>query len=238
MPERLQYRLYRLIWTGLDWLYPPECGGCGKFGMRWCADCAAQVNEVQPPLCPVCGHSQTDAVLCAQCAMQPPLYAALRSWGVFGGVLRQAIHELKYKKNLALADVLACSLIMLVRRLEWDAHLVIPVPLALARKAERGYNQSSLLAYPLSLAQGLSYQPAGLQRIRETHAQVDLSAEERKKNVMGAFRADPDVVAGKNVIVVDDVTTTGSTMSACAAALLDAGVNKVFGLTLARSVIH
>lgn len=118
----------------------------------------------------------------------------------------------------------------------WAVDLVIPVPLSPARTAERGYNQAALLARPLALFSGLAYQPKGLLRCRETSTQVGLTMKERWQNVSGAFLANAPLVSGRSVLIVDDVTTSGATLQACAEALLEAGVKKVFALTLARAV--
>jgi ComF family protein len=126
-------------------------------------------------------------------------------------------------------------LIACITQLGWGIDIVVPVPLGIARLAERGYNQASLLAWPVALWLGISLCAKGLSRVRETRSQVDLSAAERKENVAGAFQARPALVRGRRVLLVDDVTTTGSTLDACAAALLAGGAVSVYALTLART---
>ncbi len=113
--------------------------------------------------------------------------------------------------------------------------MVVPVPLGVARKKERGYNQASLLAYPLALRFNLAYRPKALWRVRETKSQVSLNRQERQKNVSEAFKAGAKLVNEKTILVIDDVTTSGATLDACAVALLKAGAKKVYGLTLARA---
>jgi ComF family protein len=113
--------------------------------------------------------------------------------------------------------------------------MVIPVPLGTVREANRGYNQASLLARPIAWKTGLQYKPSAITRIRETYSQVDLNYSERRKNVKRAFEAKEEIVSGKTVMVVDDITTSGSTLDACAEALFDASAHQVFGLTLARA---
>jgi ComF family protein len=113
--------------------------------------------------------------------------------------------------------------------------LVTPVPLGVARHAQRGYNQSALLAFPLALSSKLAYGSQALIKVREARSQVGLSLAERFENVAGAFQASPKIVAGKTILIVDDVTTSGATMQACATALLQAGAHQVYGLTLARA---
>jgi ComF family protein len=123
-----------------------------------------------------------------------------------------------------------------LKNLAWQIDVIIPVPLGVARQKERGYNQAALIARPVALGTGRSYRPKALSRVRETKTQVGLSIEERRKNVGGAFKAERQRVVDKNVLLIDDVLTTGSTMEACAAALIEAGAGKVYGLTLARAL--
>lgn len=237
MPGRLAYRIYHSFWVGLDWLYPPTCGGCGHQGSRWCLDCQKSTRPVSSTtICPLCGQLQARSELCARCRNSAPRYAALRSWAVFDGRVRNALHRLKYRRDIGLGESLAYHLIETYEQQAWQVEVAMPVPLGLARLAERGYNQAALLARPLALAFGMAYSPQALWRSRETRSQVGLSAALRKENVAGAFQADARRVAGKRVMVVDDVTTTGSTLDACAAALLDAGATAVYGLTLARAL--
>ncbi len=238
MPAKLAYRAYQFLWAALDWIYPPQCGGCGIQGTRWCMACADKTKVIKAPVCPRCGRVQNNDFLCASCQSDPPHYTALRSWAIFGGTLREAIHQLKYNRNVALGEILARPLVQCVLGLNWTLDVVIPVPLSLARLAERGYNQASLLARPMALSLGISYQPGGLARVKNTLSQVGLSAPLRRQNVAGAFRADWQYVGGKSILVVDDVTTTGATMDACACALLDANAIRVYGLTLARSAFE
>jgi len=117
----------------------------------------------------------------------------------------------------------------------WKPDLLIPVPLGAARQSQRGYNQAALLARPVALANGINYTTRALHKVRETPTQVGLKYDERFQNVADAFQAESKIVSGRNIIVVDDVTTSGATMEACATALRAAGARNVYGLTLARS---
>lgn len=176
--------------------------------------------------------------LCPECSQSPPHFQALRSWLVFEGPIRKALHRLKYRRDLGLGDALAKAMADWAARLNWQADLILPVPLGEERYLERGYNQVALVAWPLAAQLGWRYVPQGLARSRETASQVGLSALERKENVAGAFRADPRRISGRTVIVMDDVATTGATLSACAQALLDAGAKQVHALTIARALPH
>lgn len=236
MAVPLGYQVYQTVWDILDWVYPPKCAGCEREGYRWCPDCASSVMTLGASICPVCGEIHQDQTICERCKVSPPHYFALRSWAVFRGAIRKAVHRLKYKRDVALGGVLCRPMIQLLEVQGWKIDLVMPVPLGLARFAERGYNQAALLARPLALYFQLPYQPNILRRIRETRSQVGLSLALRKENVEGAFKAFDNSIRGKNVLVVDDVTTSGSTLNACAGALLEAGACQVYGLTLTRAV--
>jgi competence protein ComFC len=231
------YWLYHTFWVGVDWVYPPFCGGCQKFGERWCDACQQQVFKLEDAVCPKCGSYEPHGHLCQDCQDNPPPYRAARSWGRFAGTLRAAIHRLKYKHDLGLAEALSKHLIELFVSSGWPVDLITAVPLSLKRQAERGYNQSNLLARPVALASGIPFQPNAIGRARHTISQVGLSAQERRENVRGAFLAQQSLVNGRSVLIVDDVATTGSTIQACSLALLDAGAREVYGLTLAKSML-
>jgi competence protein ComFC len=188
------------------------------------------------PLCDLCGTPVNDVrSRCTSCAKTPLLFRQLRSWSAFDEPIRPALHRLKYRHDIGLAEALVPQLAGFASDLDWRPDLVIPVPLGRARLAERGYNQARLISWPLSLALGIAHVPSAMSRTRETRSQVGLSRAERRQNVRGAFGADETVVDGRVVLVVDDVATTGATLSACAAALHEAGANDVFALTVARA---
>jgi ComF family protein len=143
---------------------------------------------------------------------------------------------LKYDHDISLGEALATPMIESLQKLNWSLDLVTPVPLGLVRLKERGYNQAALLARPIALCLSKPFRPRALQRKRETRSQVGLSVDERRSNMVDAFQADADIVGGKNILVVDDVATSGATLNACARSLLDAGAAKVYCFTLARAV--
>ncbi|MBN2500036.1 MAG: ComF family protein [Anaerolineales bacterium] len=237
------YRIYRWLWASLDWLFPPRCAGCDTPGNRWCPDCVRKTTRLpagigadEEIICPSCGAPVKLPGFCVRCQETPPAYQAVRSWGEFGGPVRNAIHQLKYKRDIALGDALGQHLIDLLRVLGWEVDIVVPIPLAAARRAERGYNQAALLARPIALALGLDYSPGAVLRVRETQTQVGLNLIERQKNVKDAFRGNTKLVRGKSILLVDDVMTTGATLNACANALQAAGAVHVFALTLARAI--
>lgn len=122
--------------------------------------------------------------------------------------------------------------------LHWQVQAVLPVPLGKKRLKERGYNQVGLVARPLAFNIGMEYLPRAVQKTRDTRSQVGLSASQRQENVKNAYQADPLAVNGKSVLLMDDVATTGSTISVCTESLLSAGAKEVYVLTIARALSH
>lgn len=236
MPVNLAYRAYRLMWEALDWLYPPTCGGCGQQGIRWCESCAVATCELQPPICPICGDFEGTNGICPRCHAFRPYFECLRSFTVYKGPVREAVHRLKYERYTAMAEIFSRSMITSLEKLNWSLDIVTSVPLGLVRFKERGYNQANLLARPIGLWFKLPLLTNALKRTRETPSQVGLTAVERRDNMVDAFKANGKLVAGKNVLVVDDVATSGATLNACARALLDEGAIRVYCFTLARAV--
>jgi len=230
------FLFHHLIWTAIDWIYPPVCGGCGKPGLRWCHECQQQITVLEEDaVCQSCGRPLPKTGTCQECRSMPPLYCALRSWGMYAGPLRNAIHRLKYKNDLGLGEALGYHLIQVYEKTQWHTDLIVPVPLSPQRLRERGYNQASLLARPVALYLKIPFSTQALKRVRHTNTQVGLKAFDRVQNVRNAFKASSTFVANKIVLVVDDVATTGSTLQECARALLEAGAKSVYGLTLARA---
>lgn len=237
MNTRFAERIYRGFWAALDWLYPPVCAGCGEPGYRLCPKCRGKINFFQGNLCEICGRPiDKPGALCKACDTAPPPYDALRSLAKYEGAMRACIHSLKYDHNQSLGEYFSKDLLNCIKLENWTLDMVIPVPLSPLRIKERGYNQSALIARPLAMALSLRYQPYALKRIRNTQSQVELTAEKRRINVAGAFQAVPELVKDKVVLLVDDVTTTGSTINECTRELKSVGARAVYCITLARPI--
>jgi competence protein ComFC len=190
---------------------------------------------VNKPICKICGTTIKSQDLCSRCRKDRPNFNSLRSWEVFEVPEQKAIHGIKYRRDISLGFELANLMTTFIAELKWPIDIVVPVPLGRKRKSERGYNQVSLIAYPLALRFGWKYLPNGLIRIRETGSQVGLNASDRQINVLDAFAAIPQRVEGRKVLLIDDVATTGATLSSCTDALKVAGATDVFAVTFARA---
>ena len=228
----------------LDALFPPRCTSCRAFcSNRFCLKCAPTAMRLKPPFCRVCAEpfdplARHDA-LCQMCRDTPVGFDCARAAYLYSGAPRDAVHRLKYNGKSALAERLAPALGEAVCR---DAnlsavhfHWIVPVPLHARRERKRGFNQSELLARALARELDVPFQHA-LNRTRATPPQVGLKADERQKNVRGAFALSPRIQLprGAQILLVDDVFTTGATLRECAAVLKRAGAQNVCAVTLAR----
>jgi ComF family protein len=223
----------------LDLLYPPRCLICDQFGPDYlCEKCASSILKPLPePICRRCGHPIAGTA-CHHCAERRPAFVRSRSAALYVDDLRHAIHLLKYRDKVVLADPLGKLLAGYAQEnsralhgLEFDT--VVPVPMHPTRQRLRGYNHSERLARAFAREIGLTVDNHLLRRVRNTHPQVGFEREKRLTNLANAFEADLSECAGKTFLLIDDVSTTGSTLHECAVALKAAGAKAVYGLTLA-----
>ncbi|MFQ6057611.1 MAG: ComF family protein [Anaerolineae bacterium] len=227
--------LAQQIKTGLlDLLFPPRCVGCRAAGEWLCPRCRAQIEFIRPPICSRCGRPTHRARLCALCRRNPIPLDGIRAVAYLEGVLREAIHRFKYENLQELALPLGQMLAQYLARHPLPAEVIVPVPLHSSRLAERGYNQSALLARRLAQKSDLPVVENSLQRVKKTVPQIHLNAQERRENVRHAFLCVDERLRGKQVLLIDDVCTTGATLEACTIALRRRGASSVWGLVLAR----
>ena len=190
-----------------------------------------------PPLCPKCGEPQPSGRLCPSCVSWRAKIDGIRSPFRFDGVMRQAIHQLKYVNLRALAVPLAKLLSNYLITNPMPGEVLVPVPLHRKRLRERGYDQSRLLAKELGKLINLPVVDGCLFRERYTPPQArTLTVVERRSNVAGAFTCHDHRLQDKQILLIDDVSTSGTTLDACAVALKAAGAVSVWGLVLAREV--
>ena len=150
----MQSRFFKTAWKFLDIIFPPCCAGCGEWGERYCKTCFATTKTINPNICQICGEPKglESGSMCERCKTTEIYFTAVRSWALFEDPLKIAIHKLKYQRNIGLGEVLAEPLAGLLFDCDWDIDLITAIPLDMDRKQERGFNQSVLLARPLSWA--------------------------------------------------------------------------------------
>ena len=231
--------------TGLlDLLFPRHCVRCGAMGEFICDLCSAGMMLANGERCPVCWSGFTGES-CLRCPYVRPAFEAARSVFVYDselvpvyehdGAVRAAVHALKYRGLSSLAPAMAAPMAKFLTEWAPTVDVIVPVPLFGMRRRIRGYNQSELLAGEISRRTGLPVDGRALVRARSTPPQVrQIGYDGRLANMADAFAAGRRSVAGSNVLLVDDVMTTGATLGACARVLLDAGAGQVFALTYAR----
>lgn len=221
----------------LDWIYPPACVHCGKKGALICGDCLSKLPEVGDHYCSHCGKPLKPKHFCRHCAKSEFLFQSSRAPYLYEGPVPDMIQKLKYKKMLDLVPILAKLLTDFWPELNWQIDMVVPVPLAKQRRTRRGFNQSEKIAADFTRNTGLPHEPRALMKQRETAQQVGLDAAQRRLNLSGAFAAEPSLVRGKRILLLDDVMTTGSTFAECSAVLLEAGAKSVKCLSVATTRI-
>jgi ComF family protein len=236
----------RAMFEGVaDLLLPRSCAVCersvdaGDSGIV-CGRCWARAHELPHPRCDRCGHPQWRPA-CSWCDQLPPYVRAARSaYWIPGGTAAAIVHALKYSGWSGVATGMAERM----ARLSWPADvvaertMVVPTPLAPARERERGFNQSALLGRALASRWKIPFVSDCVVRARATATQTRLTPEERRGNVSGAFRATPNAreqLRGAHVVLVDDVITTGATLSECAATLFESGARIISIVTFGRA---
>lgn len=230
-------QVVKLGGTALNYLFPQWCLGCGREGSLICPSCRHSLSRVTPSLCPRCGRPQPSGALCPTCVSWPAKIDGIRAPFRFDGVMRQAIHQLKYRNLRTLAPSLAELLRDYLAANPIPAEVLVPVPLHPKRRRERGYNQSSLLARELGKLTGLAVVDDCLIRQRTALPQSrSASVEDRRRNVAKAFICRDHQLQERQVLLIDDVTTSGATLDACAAAVKASGAASVWGLALAREI--
>ncbi len=236
----------RLSWDGVVALaLPPVCPLSGERVTEagtLAPDVWAGLSFITRPLCDVSGVPfETDlgeGAVSARVAARPPDYDRARAALVYDGDARKLVHLFKYGDRMDLAPLLARWIVHAGRELLADADLLAPVPLHRRRLMWRRFNQSAALASAVGQQTGIPVEPALLERSRATQSQVGLSRAGRRRNVRGAFRLSvpKHQVAGRRIVLIDDVLTSGATVEACARVLRRAGAARVDVLTLARVV--
>lgn len=229
----------------LDAALPPLCPACREpvEDQALCAGCWSKLNFIARPYCERLGipfaYDPGPGLLSMQAIADPPAYNRARAAVRYDDVARALVHAFKYGDRLDLAPTLGRWTASAGRELLAEAHALVPVPLHWRRLWARRFNQSASLAQAVAAASGLPVLHGALKRAKATLHQVGLSQAERAVNVQGAFRvplAGKAEIAGRRLVLVDDVLTSGATVDACTRALLRAGAVNVDVLVFARVV--
>ncbi len=239
-------RLHNLWAAAVDVVYPPVCSACGRMvGEHYatCPACWASLRQIERPYCEVLGlpfsHDLGTGILCADAIAHPPVFDRLRSAVIHETIAKSLVHGLKYSDRTDLAPMMAGWMIRASDGRVAASDAIIAVPLHATRLWRRRFNQSAELARAIARLSGKPFLATGLIRTKRTMQQVGLGATAREDNVRGAFAVTETgkaEVFGKRLVLVDDVYTTGATVSAATRALKKAGAVEVTVLTFARAI--
>ncbi|MEN6351332.1 MAG: ComF family protein [Syntrophomonas sp.] len=229
----------------MDILFPQNvCSLCrdpGRYGSRhpWCENCCKEMDKLKSclPICNHCGkYLEEGQMLCAECRQKPPQFNIARAVGPYEEPYRIAVKVLKFlgRKHLSIKMGHMMADVVKNNPPYWPLDLIIPVPVSASNLRQRGFNQTELLARQIGKELKVGVNANYLFRIKETPSQRELTREEREKNLLCAFEIkDKTKIYRKNILLVDDVYTTGSTIRECTRVLLEAGAERVSVITWA-----
>ncbi|MDY8110541.1 ComF family protein [Fulvimarina sp. 2208YS6-2-32] len=227
-----------------DLLFPPICTGCGVGVSQpggLCPSCWTELRFIERPFCDVLctpfSFDPGDGTVSADAIADPPPFERLRAVVLYDDRARRLVSALKYSDRLDLVPLMAAWMARAGRDLLDEADVIVPVPLHRMRLWRRQFNQAAELGRRIAAARGLPFAASALVRVKATRSQVGLRRSQRQSNVRGAFRLSPAggaAIAGRRVLLVDDVFTTGATASSATKALKRAGAASVDVLTFAR----
>jgi len=221
----------------LELLYPNTCCFCGKTNKNSrCFVCEKEIEYVKEPVCKICGKpiSREEKECCADCERESHFFEQGKSVWIHKGPVRGSIYQFKYHNRRIYGEYYAKEMCRLYKEKirEWDIDLIVPVPLHPKRKRQRGYNQAAVLAKLLGKHLRIPVEEHCVLRTKNTKPQKALENKERKKNMKDAFSVQKLKKEWKNILIIDDIYTTGSTINEVAKCLKKKGAQKVFFLTI------
>lgn len=235
--QSIKPKLNILFWKIIDIIYPPFCCHCGTVGYELCPNCFAQINTIPlDSVCLICGNPLNPAKQCDRKELHLSFFTGARSWGFYEGPLKSALRKIKYDRGFGLISYFVDQLTLTIMNWEIDFDFIVPVALGTKRQLDRGYNQAEQISRPVAARLNKPILPGALVRTRETTSQVGLGFNERRENVKNAFSADENICNGRSILLFDDITTTFSTLNACASALSSAGASSIYCFTVARTI--
>ncbi len=250
IPRIEKHASFRLFWDGLrDLLFPRSCVFCGQSrkgaGPCLCVACRESLHFIEPPHCERCGYpAEIDYevpagnFICGRCRVEPPAFDRARSVAIYESAFKGLVRFYKYQGQTGALDEIRPLLekYFAGELQNYTGFTVVPVPLHVDKLRERQFDQACLLAREVSNLLGVPIDPAVLKRVRPTPSQTRKTRNERMENVRGAFAVrNPEEIAGRSLLIVDDVMTTGATVNEVAKVLKRAGADRVEVFTLARA---
>lgn len=227
----------------LDYLYPPRCPGCDRLlaqGQTICEDCSQKIRRAAEPVCKRCGKPMEyeRREYCADCFGKEHKYRQGKAVFIYEGKIRQSMYRFKYSNKREYAAFYAAEAARLYK--DWirrkQIEVIVPIPMYQGKKRRRGYNQAEVFAKALGRELGMPVDTGLVRRVRDTTPQKELNDKERRCNLKNAFQLVPNIVKYKEILLVDDIYTTGSTMDAVAEVLLSAGVKNIYYICISIGI--
>ena len=229
----------------LEILYPYRCPSCKKIvhtNYVFCLDCWKKLRFIKKPICNICGDifqfSINNIALCGKCLKEKPIYDKALSCFVYNKTISKAIFEFKFYQKTFLSKFFAKFIIINIKEIIDDIDYIVPIPMNIKRLRWRGFNQSLLLVKSVAKLINKPFISNLIIKTKHTKAQAKLKNKERKVNLNSVFKINKrylELVKNKNILIVDDVITTGTTVNKCSKVLKEAGVNKVYITSIAKT---
>lgn len=243
--SKILFFMKKLFTNFLNILYPYRCPSCKRIvdsDFVFCLDCWKKLQFIKKPMCNICGDafqfSIDDKAICAKCLSTKPYYDKALCCFIYNKTISRAILEFKFYHKTFLSKFFAKFLIVTIKEIINDVDYIIPIPMSLQRLRWRGFNQSLLLVKQIAKLTNKQIIADLIIKIKHTEAQSKLNHKERKQNLNSAFKTNKkylEVIKNKNILIIDDVITTGTTVNNCSKVLKKAHVNKVFVASIAKT---
>ncbi len=233
------YCIMKNLKSIINWIFSDKCISCskeiGKSGF-FCEECFKNIIFIDFPFCRCCGKilqtSYNTEMLCEICSNHQRIFHSGRSLFVYNEQSKRIIMRIKKEADEHIAKKCVKMLINRYGNIIRNSDLIIPIPSHFSRILKRGFNPATIIAKHISKLSGMPLNTNALKRIKRTKYQKNKTLMERQENVEGAFRADSQIISGKNILLVDDVMTTGATISECAKTLKESDANTVNFMTI------
>lgn len=232
-----------LFWEGMGFFYPPRCPVCDEVpepGREICPGCRERAVRAAEPVCKRCGKplESERGEYCRDCTGRKHQYRQGKAVFIYQEGIRQSLYRFKYGNRREYAGFYAREAARLYRK--WveknSIEVIVPIPMYPAKQRRRGYNQAEVFARALGRELGLPVETGMVSRVRDTVPQKELNDRERRHNLKNAFQLAPDIVKYSQILLVDDIYTTGSTVDAVAEVLLSAGVENIYFICISIGV--